>query len=62
MTPSDAEGVLDLTPEASVLDQANIARHPRLLSDNGPRHVSAQLADYLGDKSITHTPGAPHHP
>ena len=44
------------------LDQANVAHRPRLLSDNGPCYISGQLADYLGDKGMTHTRGAPYHP
>jgi transposase InsO family protein len=44
------------------LDQANVVHRPRLLSDNGPCYISGQLADYLGDKGMTHTRGAPYHP
>jgi len=32
---------------------------PRLLSDNGSSYISAELADWLGDKGMDHTRGAP---
>ena len=44
------------------LDQANVVHRPRLLSDNGPCYISGELADYLSDKGMTHTRGAPYHP
>ncbi len=62
MGASDVEDTLDLALEASGLDQANVVHRPRLLSDNGPCYISGQLADYLGDKGMTHTRGAPYHP
>ena len=38
-------------------------RHrPRLLSDNGPSYVSAELRDWLDAQGIAHTRGAPYHP
>lgn len=41
---------------------AEVELSPRLLSDNGPSYVSAELADYLDDKGMKHTRGAPYHP
>jgi transposase InsO family protein len=35
---------------------------PRLLSDNGPSYVSAELRDWLDDQGMGHTRGAPYHP
>ena len=35
---------------------------PRLLSDNGPSYISGDLAEYLADKGMKHTRGAPYHP
>ena len=33
-----------------------------MLSDNGPAYVSSQLRDYLGERGMAHTRGAPYHP
>ena len=62
MAASDVEDTLNLALEETGLDQANVAHRPRLLSDNGPCYISGQLAEYLEDKSMTHTRGAPYHP
>lgn len=35
---------------------------PRLLSDNGSRYTSCDLADWLSDNGMSHVPGAPYHP
>lgn len=35
---------------------------PRLLSDNGPCYIAAELKEYLGKHGIRHTRGAPYHP
>ena len=40
----------------------NVVHRPRLLSDNGLCYISRELADYLDDKGMTHTRGAPYHP
>ncbi len=37
-------------------------RLPRLLSDNGPCYISAQLATYLNTHGLPHTRSAPYHP
>ena len=62
MGATDLQDTLDLALEASGLDQANVIHRPRLLSDNGPCYISGELADYLSDKGMTHTRGAPYHP
>ena len=62
MGATDVQDTLDLALEASGLDQANVIHRPRLLSDNGPCYISGELADYLSDKGMTHTRGAPYHP
>lgn len=62
MTTSDVTDTLELALQASGCDQARIIHKPRLLSDNGPSYVSAELADYLKDKNMDHTRGAPYHP
>ena len=39
-----------------------LLHRPRLLSDNGPCHVSKALKQYLDDEGIVHTRGKPFHP
>ena len=48
--------------DASGLETANVVHRPRLLSDNGPSYISGDLAEYLADKGMKHTRGAPYHP
>jgi len=62
MATSDVEDTLNLALEASGLDEANVVHRPRLLSDNGPSYISGDLAEYLADKGMKHTRGAPYHP
>lgn len=62
MAASDVTDTLDLALEASGLEQARVVHRPRLLSDNGPSYISGDLAEYLEDKGMTHTRGAPYHP
>jgi len=62
MAASDVQDTLNLALEASGLDHAKIMHRPRLLSDNGPCYISGELADYLKDKGMPHTRGAPYHP
>ena len=62
MSASDVEDTLDLALEASGLEQAKVQHRPRLLSDNGPCYISGELAEYLENKGMSHTRGAPYHP
>ncbi|MFT6607138.1 MAG: transposase InsO family protein [Halocynthiibacter sp.] len=62
MAASDVQDTLNQALEATGLDQANVVHRPRLLSDNGPCYISGDLAEYLEDKGMTHTRGAPYHP
>jgi putative transposase len=39
-----------------------VKHRPRLLSDNGPAYVSGELREYLGDRGMAHSRGAPYHP
>ena len=48
--------------QASGLDQVEIDRRPRLLSDNGPSYVAGDLADWLEAQGMRHTRGKPYHP
>jgi len=62
MAASDVQDTLNQALEETGLDQANVVHRPRLLSDNGPCYISGDLADYLEDKGMSHTRGAPYHP
>ena len=53
---------LNLALEVSGCDDVRVLHKPRLLSDNGSSYISAELADWLGDKGMDHTRGAPMHP
>ena len=37
-------------------------QRPKLLSDNGPCYISAELQDWLNDHELSHTRGKPYHP
>lgn len=62
MTARDVSDTLSLALESSGLETANVQHRPRLLSDNGPSYVSAELRDWLDDQGMGHTRGAPYHP
>ena len=62
MAADDVTATLDLALEASGLDQATVIHRPRLLSDNGPSYISADLAKWLDGQGMDHVRGAPYHP
>jgi putative transposase len=62
MKAEDVTATLELALEASGCDQAHVRHKPRLLSDNGSSYIAGDLADWLGDRKITHVRGAPYHP
>ena len=62
MSTSDVTDTLNLALKASGCDKAIVSHKPRLLSDNGPCYVSSELGDWLDDKGMSHTRGAPYHP
>lgn len=62
MSATDVTATLDLALQASGLDEADLDRRPRLLSDNGPSYVANELADWLEDQGMRHTRGKPYHP
>ena len=59
MNASDVQETLDLAIENTGVDQVKVKHKPRLLSDNGPCYISQELKDYLNDKQMDHTRGAP---
>jgi transposase InsO family protein len=62
MGAGDVKELLDLAVERSGTSQVAVRHRPRLLSDNGPCYLSGELRDYLQDRGIGHTRGAPYHP
>jgi transposase InsO family protein len=62
MKAGDVTETLDLALQASGLDRTKVAHRPRLLSDNGPSYISADLAEWLDKRDIGHVRGAPCHP
>ena len=62
MKVEDVTDTLDLALQASGCDQVHVVHKPRLLSDNGSSYVSGELAEWLQDKGMKHSRGAPYHP
>jgi putative transposase len=62
MSAADVTVTLERALQASGLDQVEIDRRPRLLSDNGPSYVAGDLADWLEGQGMRHTRGKPYHP
>jgi putative transposase len=62
MRAKDVSDTLDLALRASGLETVNVKHRPRLLSDNGPSYVSAELKNWLDDHGMGHTRGRPYHP
>ncbi len=61
MKTQDVTDTLDLALETSGCDQAHVIHKPRLLSDNGSSYVSGELAEWLQDKGMKYSRGAPYH-
>jgi putative transposase len=62
MSAADVTATLKLALQASGLDQADVDQRPRLLSDNGPSYLAADLSDWLDSQGMPHTRGKPYHP
>ena len=62
MKAEDVTDTLELALQASGCDQVHVVHKPRLLSDNGSSYVSVDLAEWLQDKGMKHSRGAPYHP
>ena len=62
MRAEDVTDTLDLALQTSGCDQVHVVHKPRLLSDNGSSYVSGDLAEWLQDKGMKHSRGAPYHP
>jgi putative transposase len=62
MKANDVTDTLELACRYQGWNQGNVAYRPRLLSDNGPCYVSAELAVWLDKQDVPHIRGAPYHP
>ena len=62
MNASDVQSTLDDAIAVTGVDGVAVRHRPRLLSDNGPAYVSSQLREYLEERGMKHTRGAPYHP
>ena len=62
MAAKDVSDTLELALQASGLESVKVKHRPRLLSDNGPSYVSAELKDWLDERGMDHTRGRPYHP
>ena len=56
MSSRDVSDTLDDALRFTGLDTVKVNHKPRLLSDNGPCYISGELADYLEENGMTHTP------
>ena len=62
MTAAEVTETLRLALNAAGLNRATVQQRPRLLSDNGPSYLSAQLGAWLAARGMRHTRGKPYHP
>ncbi len=62
MKAEDVIATLEMALEASGCDQATVVHKPRLLSDNGSSYIAGELADWLDERDMQHSRGAPYHP
>ena len=62
MRAEDVTDTLELALTASGCDQAHVLHKPRLLSDNGPSYIAAELSEWIEAQNMSHVRGAPLHP
>ena len=62
MGATDVTETLDEALAITGVEQVQVQHRPRLLSDNGSAYVSGELRDYLGERGMAHSRGAPYHP
>ncbi len=62
MGAGDVKETLDQALAVTGVDQVRVKHRPLLLSDNSPAYLSGELREYLGDRGMAHTRGAPYHP
>ena len=62
MGAGDVKDTLDQAIDETGVINIPVRHRPRLLSDNGPCYLSAELKTYLDAHQTGHTRGAPYHP
>lgn len=62
MASRDVTEVLDEAIAKTGMQKITVRHRARLLSDNGPCYISAELRKYLEEQGMAHTRGAPYHP
>jgi len=62
MTATVVSDTLTIALRSSDLARVRVQHRPRLLSDNGPSYLAAQLGSWLAEHGMTHTRGKPYHP
>lgn len=62
MQAGDVIELLDVAVATTGVSQVAVRHRPRLLSDNGPCYLSGELQEYLEERGMAHTRGAPYHP
>ena len=62
MGATDVQDTLDRAIADTGVQSVPVRHRPRLLSDNGSAYVSSELREYLAERGMTHTRGAPYHP
>ena len=62
MGASDVTETLDRALAVTGVDPVRVKQRPRLLSDSGPAYLSSELREYLGERGMAHTRGAPYPP
>jgi putative transposase len=62
MGAHDVKELLDLAIAETGVSFVKVRHKPRLLSDNGPCYIAADLKNYLEERGIQHVRGRPHHP
>ena len=62
MASTDVQDTLDYALAFTGLNQVRVKHKPRLLSDNGPCYISAELSSYLQENGMAHTRSRPYHP
>jgi putative transposase len=59
---TDVSDTLTIALRSSGLERVRGQNRPRLLRDDGPSYLSAQLESWLAEHGMTHTRGKPYHP
>jgi transposase InsO family protein len=62
METGDVKELLDEAIDVTGVEHVAVRHRPRLLTDNGPCYISGAMQEYLEDRRMEHTRGAPYHP